>query len=296
MTWDPNSPSLRKAIICYADILGFRAETEREFASGEATQFLRRIKGSLDIAYGKVREAKKAGGTDTSIFDMKVFTDNIVVAYPVHDPDIELGEGELGTILMLFSEVQASPAADGFLLRGAIAFGDHYQDDDIAYGPALLEAVDLDKSGSGPRLVIAPSAERQIARQLASYRSVSNAPHCDALLIDPSDGRLFVNYLEAVFGHFPDDRIDYQLLAALRDGVTSGLQEHEANPRVRRKYEWVATYHNYVCGDIADGYFLQGNEEVDPEHLDYSEEAQYALNYLVPFNDLLPPPQRLDAK
>ena len=137
-TWDPNSPSLRKAIICYADILGFRAETKRAFASGEATQFLRRIKGALDVAYGKVREAQNAGGTDSSIFDMKVFTDNVVVAYPVHDQDIELGEGELGIIMMLFSEVQASLAADGFLIRGAIAFGDHYQDDDIAYGPALF--------------------------------------------------------------------------------------------------------------------------------------------------------------
>ena len=243
-----------------------------------------------------MREAKKAGVTDTSIFDMKVFTDNIVVAYPVHGPDIELGEGELGIILMLFSEVQAILAADGFLLRGAITFGDHYQDDDIAYGPALLEAVDLDKSGSGPRLVIAPSAECQIARQLASYGSVSDAPHCDALLIDPSDGRLFVNYLEAVFGYFPGDKIDYQLLAALRDGVTSGLQEHESNPRVRRKYEWVANYHNYVCGDIADRYFVQDNEEVDPELLDYSEEAQHALNYIVPFSGLLSPPQRLGAR
>ena len=27
--WDPRSPSLRPAIVCYADILGFRAETQR---------------------------------------------------------------------------------------------------------------------------------------------------------------------------------------------------------------------------------------------------------------------------
>ena len=295
-TWDPNSPSLLKAIICYADILGFRAETERAFASGGATEFLRRIKGSLDVSYGKVREAKEAGGADSSIFDMKVFTDNIVVAYRVHDPDLELGESELGTILMLFSEVQASLAADGLLLRGAIAYGDHYQDDDIAYGPALLEAVGLDRSGDGPRLVIAKSAERQIARQLTSYSCASNSPHYDSLLKDPSDGRLFVNYLEAAFRYFPDDQIDYQLLAAHRDCVTSGLKDHESNPRVRLKYEWVANYHNSVCHDVADRYFLEGNEEVDPEHLGYSDEASRALDFLVPFTDSLLPPQRLDAK
>ena len=54
----------------------------------------------------------------SSIFDMKVFTDNIVVAYPLRDPYHDDGEIELGTFLMLFARVQASLAADGFFLRG----------------------------------------------------------------------------------------------------------------------------------------------------------------------------------
>ena len=148
--WDPRSPSLRPAIVCYADILGFRAETQRALHWGQGDDFLQRIKRALEKAYGIVRGAQPGYPLGTSIFDMKVFTDNIVVAYPLGDRLRNDGEIELGTILALFAQVQTSLALDGFLLRGAIAYGDHYQDDDVAYGDALLEAVDLDQSGNPP--------------------------------------------------------------------------------------------------------------------------------------------------
>ena len=133
-SWYPESLSLRPTVLCYADILGFRALTENAHRLGEETAFLQRIKNSLAAAYEIVRKAKTLDGWVDSIFDMKVFTDNLVVAYPLHAPSQDGGEPELGLLLMLFAQVQARLAVDGFWLRGAIAFGDHYQDDDIAYG------------------------------------------------------------------------------------------------------------------------------------------------------------------
>ena len=112
--------------------------------------FLQKVKRSLEVAYEKVREARTLGGEVPGVFDMKVFTDNIIVAYPLLAPSRDRGEPELFDLLSVFAEVQAGLAADGFLLRGAIAAGQHYQDDDISYGKALLEAVDLDKSGGRP--------------------------------------------------------------------------------------------------------------------------------------------------
>ena len=155
--WDPKSPSLRRTIVCYADILGFRDLTRSAFESGEETEFLRRIKRSIDAAYEEVRTVATLEGVVPPIFHMKVFTDNFLVAYPLSSPSRDRGEPELGTFLMLFPQVQASLAAEGLFLRGAIAEGQHY---DIVYGDALLEAVNLDKSGRLPRLVMASSVER----------------------------------------------------------------------------------------------------------------------------------------
>ena len=149
-SWDPNSPSLHLAFVCYADILGFRDMTERAFKEGREKEFLWKVKRSLGAAYENVRETVKRFEKIPLTLDMKVFTDNIVIAHPLHYPSHDLGEPELGTVLRLLSRVQAGLAADGFFLRGAITVGPHYQDDDIAYGKALLKAVDLDKSGKPP--------------------------------------------------------------------------------------------------------------------------------------------------
>ena len=254
-------------------------------------------KRSLAVAYEKVRKAQTLGGIVPSTFEMKVFTDNIVVAYPLRNPSRDRGEPELGTLLMLFAEVQAILAADGFFLRGAIAAGEHYQDQDIAYGAALLEAVDLDKSGGPPRLVIAPSLEPLISEHLSWY-GAGWAPHHDHLLEDPGDERLFVDYLHTVFEHFPDGEINYQLLAAHRENVRRGLREHESDAHVRQKYEWMATYHNYVCREFASRRLVQDYEGAEPEQAAAGDEAQRALEYLVPFEGIPEEqsPRPLDAQ
>lgn len=321
-TWNPDSPSLLLALVCFADILGFRAMTKRAIESGSERNFLWRIKRSLAAAYEKVREARTPYGEEVGIFDtvgephtldekvpgifdMKIFTDNIVVAYPLLDQrlyDYD-AEPELGTLLMLFAEVQAGLAADGFLLRGAIAFGNHYQDNDIAFGEALLEAVDLDKQGGPPRLVIASSAEKLISEQLKSYGDSSEAPHYDHLLEDPRDDRLFVNYLHAAFQYFheveiDEEGIDFRLLAAHRENVHRGLRRYKFDSRIRVKYEWLATYHNYVCRTFAEQFAIRDYEGADPKSMAISEDAQRALAYLVNFETLptMQPPRSLDAQ
>ena len=285
-SWDPKLPSLLPTLVCYADILGFRALTERAHRLGEETEFLQRVKHSLATAYDTVRRAKTLDGWVPSIFDMKVFTDNIVVAYPLLAPRQDRGEPELGTLLMLFAQVQANLAADGFLLRGAIAFGDHYQDEDIAYGKALMEAVDLDKCGGSPKLVVALSVGSLISEHLSWYGDGTWAPHHELLLEDPCDGQLFLNYLGSAFEHFPDGPIDHELLASHGEVVRDGLQAYQSDPYVRAKYEWMAAYHNYVCRAFADRYSYQGGEEADPEQMAIAEEAQRALKHIVPCEDL----------
>ena len=297
MGWNPKSPSLLPAIVCHADILGFRAMTEGALKSGNEEEFLLRIKRALSGAYGKVRKAQNLGRELPPPFDMKVYTDNIVVAHPLSAPFVDHGEPELGTLLMLFAEVQASLAADGFLLRGGISAGMHYQDEDIAFGEALMEAVDLDRSGSSPRLVIGPSVEPLISKQLESYGDFWWAPHYQQILEDPRDERLFVNYLGVAFEHFPDGPIDCRLLAKHRKKLLAGLSRYESDTRVWSKYRWAAIYHNYVCNTFAARFPDNGDGVMDPEQMAASAEAQGVVNYLIPDNTLTEDlvPRQLDT-
>ena len=280
--WNPQFPSLRLAIVCYADILGFGADTQQAFASGTGNDFLQRIKHSLNKAYAIVRRFNSTYPGLPPLFEMKVFTDNIVVAYPLDDLLRDEGEPELGTIMLLFAQVQASLACDGFFLRGAISFGQHYQDDDVVYGDALLEAVGLDHSGGAPRLVIAPSVEDLVAVQLSAYGNGDGAPHFVELLEDPVDDSLFLNYLGSELGHFPDFPIHRKLLPLHRDRVVLGLQQHNSNSRVRSKYRWLARYHNYVCHAFVADFPVSASPYADPEYQAYAQEAQMALNFVAP--------------
>ena len=297
--WDPESPEMCPAIVCHADILGFTNMTRDSLKSGAPKEFLSQLKAALSTTYDRLRKQAKLGGPfladsshtgkeDFPVFDMKVFTDNIIVAYPYPPTDIAIGEPELGSMLMLFAEAQANLAEHGFFLRGAIATGLHYQDDDLVFGEALLEAVELDKSGSAPRLVIAPSVENLILKHLEWYGD-GESPYHYRLLEDPSDGRLFINYLQSAFGHFPDGPINYELLQAQSKTVTSRLQQYEDNENVRKKYEWIATYHNYACRSFVERNVIQPSEWVDPEEGAKSDYAAQAGNHLIPFDGDTPP-------
>ncbi len=296
--WNEESPELRRAIVCYADILGFKGMTSGAFQSGRPTDFLLRVKRALDLAHEDIKRFASPAIGDSPIFEMKLFTDNFLVAYPIREGWVSDGEGELGTVLLMFAGVQARLAVEGFFLRGAVAAGEHYQAGDIVYGNALLEAVDLDKSGGPPRLVIAPSVEPMILDHLSAYGDGDSLYH-HTLLEDPRDpeeGCLFLNYLQAVLGNFPDFLTGYEPLAAHRDRVSESLREHESKQYIRRKYEWVAAYHNYALEKVA-GRYSGRYSVIDPEQADGEEFAAVAaakglLNYLVPVEMLV---EDLDA-
>ena len=280
-SWNSKSPSLLPAFICYADILGFSDLIKQAFRLGEEEELLERIQNSVSAAYKKAREAAIFGRNEPPFFEIKVFTDNILIASPLLEPNRNYGEPELGYLLTVLSEVQASLAADGFLLRGAISVGRHYQDRDIAFGEALLEAVKYDKSGGPPRLVLAQSVESVVSKHLSWYGDGNWTPHHSHLLEDPQDGRLFVNYLAAAYQFFPDGPVDYELFEQHGEVVRKGLREYEHKPEILNKYVWLANYHNFVCQMFAEDFPDYPGEWADSYDAAVGAEAHRALDYLV---------------
>jgi len=125
--WSPyeqsaQDPELLPSFVCYADILGYAQESRLALKSGSGNDYLKRLRRTLNTAYERVR---RWGDLEAKIraFDVKVFTDNIVVGYPIADLGMTLGEPELGHIFSIFIELQVSLAMEGFFIRGGIAQG-----------------------------------------------------------------------------------------------------------------------------------------------------------------------------
>ena len=175
---------------------------------------------------------------------LKTFTDSMVLAHPICWPG-ESGEPEFGHVVSDIALLQLGLANDGFFVRGGVAAGDLYIDDEIVFGVGLLDAYEAERQADVPRVVLASSAVALVERHLRYYASAEAAPQNDSLLVD-ADNHLFVNYLDSCWLDRTEPPM-VEWLGAHRDVVAERLNRHQSERRVWAKYAWVARYHNYIC-------------------------------------------------
>lgn len=286
-------PQMADSFVCYADILGYAQLSKNALNSGNGTDFLHRLRSALSAAYFNIRE--RLNSRHKRRFSMKVFTDNIVIGYPLYDPDFEQGEPEFAEILDIFKELQITLAMKGFFLRGGIARGLHYMDDDIVFGDALLDAVNLDKRGGPPRLTLTSSVVQTVQKQLGFYGSVDYAPQYEDILED-ADGEYFINYLDEAFFAYPDGGIFFELIEEHKNSIINGLKNYKAIPDVRAKFEWAARYHNFVCREFAEEHPIPTDPDADEIAASAAIEAQRLLDYLIDVESLAAGPARISLR
>lgn len=293
---DRGEPALRMSLVCYADILGWRSEICEALQEGRGLQHLREIRRMLSEVYNGVREkATAAFQGQPPNFEMKAFTDNIVVAFPTPKVAYDAGERELEFLLSVFAELQAILVSHGFLLRGAIAFGQHYMDEDFAYGDALLEAVKLEESGGPPRIVLARSALDLVKCHIGFWgEHVEITPHYHDLLLD-ADGHVFLDYLSEAFTIFPDGPILLEMVDMHRAVVERGLSRFKGDKRTMAKYEWMAGYQNFVCQRVVRRYSGRG-EEANGWEAAVATEAEKLLDYVIQPAEAFPQPTTLTSE
>lgn len=270
-------PKLIPSYVCFADILGYSELSRESLKEGKGNDFLRKLHSALGKAYERVREQSK-GWAEENVFSIKIFTDNIVVGYPLTRLQSTAGEPELGRIFSVFAEFQVGLAMEGFLVRGGIAAGDHFMDDEVVFGDALLEAIAQDKNGGAPRISLAPSAIAILRVHLGFYGDGEHAPQKNDLLEDV-DGSAFIDYLSQAFIAFPEGGIFFDVFEKHKKTVVNGLIKYRGNPDVRAKYEWAARYHNYVCKGFRESHPVSNHPDEDPELVAANVEAQKLKNY-----------------
>jgi hypothetical protein len=284
-------PTLLPSLVCYADVLGYYQLSKTAIKEGKGQLFLERTHKAFTRAYDQIRKHRKEY-SDESHYAVKIFTDNIVIGYPLQNLERDLGEPEFADVLRIFFEFQLGLALEGLLIRGGVALGGHYMDNDIVFGEALLEAVDQDKSGGSPRITLAPSAVQLVRQHLSFYGKASKSPHYNDLLED-SDGEIFLNYLNLPFEEFPEGEIFFEPIIGHFNLIKDGLLKYRTCPNVRAKYEWAARYHNYICHDYITRYPEKEEPSGDGYYEMVSSEAQKLINYIINIEELSTVPGRI---
>ncbi|OXS75847.1 hypothetical protein B1B05_14970 [Domibacillus enclensis] len=238
--YDPTNPQLLESIVCFADILGFSNLIIQSDQQDKGTDLLRDLHNILSNQYREMSELNPLGS-------FKSFTDNVILAYP----KVEDGEGQSGSIFMSFVYFQLTMTLNSYFIRGGISLNKYYGDEHFAYGPALIEAHDLEcKDAIYPRIILSAEMIKMVKVHLDYYGKVSYAPQYWHLLRDNEDGQWFINYLHGLQEDYDETR-DFEnyadLLKKHKNCIEVKLKEFQGIEKILTKYEWTAKYHNYFC-------------------------------------------------
>jgi len=251
------APRLRRSVAAWLDILGYRDYMKAAFnEEGKGQKELVRLRNALDVAY---RDLKERSNRENPFGDtapqVRSFTDNLIIGYPISEHGWWAVEN-LNSVIYYISFLQAELARKGYFLRGAISVGELYIDEDIVFGPALMEAYQAEQNlAVYPRVILCDSAEMEY-RDPRRERKVSN------LLID-SDQHVFVDYLDnTVMIAYPDDRPFTEFLEGHKTSVVAKLKEFTNKPYIRAKYDWAAIYHNSFCDTHPE--LFDENDKISP--------------------------------
>jgi len=160
---------------------------------------------------------------------VKTFSDNIFVAFPLRS-NRQLSDEQVVALFLgeLTDQITQLTLLSGFPMRGAVTVGPLMFSEKFLFGPALVEAVELEKAALFPRILLSKSVLQYIEPD-SLYHS---------LVLRDADGYAFLYYLGRKI-HFPSS------LEWHRQFVQNGLAENASRVRERQKYEWLAQYHNF---------------------------------------------------
>lgn len=235
---DDGLPILRRSCVMYLDELGTSARL-----SNYDNEMLRQ---DIDV-YDRTRDILHSEATNDQDSQRSLyFSDNVVVVEPIGEDTFTGPNPTLLAQTICAAIYQLNLAITGRVLRGGIAIGNAYADGNFVTGPAHLSAVLLEETQAEVPRILLDSEAVKIAKEAITDDKPNESVFSDILLVD-DDKKVFVNYLPLVF---EDENIKGALspisgLEKHRDHIISMLQAFKGTA-VAGKYEWLASYHNFV--------------------------------------------------
>lgn len=241
------TPTLRKSIVAFVDMLGYKDTVIAAKMQGTSAQLLAKLHKTLRLAFLHLNDRYDDGTpvlemppTVEEPYAIRAFTDNVVIGYPVHDD----AEFEFGLIFSQLARFQLEMSSKGFFMRGAISFGDLYMDDITVFGDGLVDAFEGEsKYARDPRIILTESAKRLVKYHLTYYADPKESPQAAEVYKD-ADDRYFLNYLESTGN---GENFSESAIMEHKCAVEKKLKEFRDRPEIWAKYAWVASYHNFFC-------------------------------------------------
>ncbi len=253
----------RKRIVVFVDILGFRdlitrMPTDPDLYS-RVGGLLKTIQQKVEDHYSKGQPSRLYGGEDPQIVpQMAHFSDSIVMSFPLYDFDLPAA-----LAILLAQELTIKLLVSGVFIRGGIASGWTYHEQNMLFGAGIIAAYELEnRIAHVPRILV--------AEEVVGLLSDDNAYIREQYLGQDSDGCWFIK----PFSGFLGGRLPQEMQndSSFRDKVVEQFEctrEHiqkelarakDKGPDRLAKYGWLANQFNAAVKEI----FQDMNISVDP--------------------------------
>ena len=209
-------PTYEQKYVCYIDILGFSSAISQP----DHPHFDRSV-GYFLNALGLLENIPNKPDYLLNGLEVSQLSDCVAFSCAV-DP---------ASLSLLFDRVahpQRELLKGGLPSRGAITKGAIFHKNGYIFGPALVQAVEMEATADFPRVILSIDVLQDLSYDLASNN------YSDKIACDP-DGNRYVQYIEnwACMGNTNDF---YQL----KETILLGLR----TPSVEKKYKWLASKFN----------------------------------------------------
>lgn len=223
-----------QVLLTYIDILGFKEMVDKSDCE--------KIHEILSNFYYITKEEESF--KKSLQFKIISFSDTSLRCYKMREVPIGLLLFELANIGM----IQCLLLGRGNFMRGCIHAGLFYASRNVFYGPALIEAYNLEsKDVNYPMIALSPKIS-----QIMKEKAVFSIEHSILIKDDYEDivnvlfkrnGLHYLDYLKVALRMVNKETIP-GLILMHKELIKKKLIEYSSNPRVLPKYEWLAEYHN----------------------------------------------------
>jgi hypothetical protein len=242
-------------IVAFLDVMGWAAAIAASANSVEVTKKLGIAVQGLNAHVQMIEWQRKHGGPSGWPGDpmMTQFSDSLLISF-VADRDAK------SHLEMTLSAVVLGLMFNGFVVRGAVAYGPMIHREALAYGPAMVAAYELEqKSAIDPRIILSSAlADAWGTGEPVHDRNGALLGH-RRLWRQDDDGVYFFDHLSNPVGMFMLDQqepptVFRDLMGKWRTLIVERMEQNRGNPSVVRKYAWLARYFNRECAENPGGH------------------------------------------
>lgn len=260
-----------RSIVAFLDILSF-GDLVRTQSPDEIMRIMRLAQQSSEASETDLEFAGRR-----SIY----FSDTIILSCPIVGPYGPQSHGVVFDEILSIVHLQSDLIDRGSIfIRGALTIGDIYHDENVIFGPAVIDGHDIEsKLCNYPRVVIDPKLLRDYMVD-PLLRSQNNTAEEDlkyvkTLIRQDADGLWFIDYLSAILPELDNPEYYLEFIKKHKQLI---LQKSKANNKLNSialKYNWLATYHNTIVNEMFerrvlsrehDSVFLITSKELETIH------------------------------